>query len=1175
MDVMHKQKKLLETLDSLDLKAQQIIDEWKRSYSSYDQQRLLGLRIHHSMIVPHFSSIALSPDGTRLACGTKEGTVVLANALTPEIEHIFEVSKDRIRHISWSPDGTYFAVDGNQNCLVIFHSFSGELIHTLQIYDTSISQEYEKIISAIEWSPDGQFLASGYSDKAVVIWKVSTGTIFHTLATSSIKCLAWSPDSTMLASSSHRTINIWSLSTGKSMQTLQGHMGTILSLVWASDGHSIISGDDRATVRTWNVTTGSSGRAFESLPGPIVTGLWNYSSNVILAKTSGNQASLLLLDCMNGLWSILIHLQTDSLYLAQTLMSILPPLRDLAYDRDLAHTRDLVRDLALTLEDNFAHELALTLDYAHAHELALTLAHNLALTLTQNLASTLTHDHIPVSALAHGRVPDLAFTLTCDLELSLNRALELDLALARDPALEHTSKLTSAATYHSNTSFFTIAGEQEDELIFWHLDKDQLSAKLITPQVQYTNAKVVLIGETGVGKTGLGLALSKEGYQETESTHGRYVWTLRQETVSITPLISEERELLLWDMAGQQGYRVVHQLYLDDVSVALIVFDGRRELNPFEGVYYWTRALQQARKLQGTAVRPQRRFLVAARNDRGGIGVSRERIEQVTQELGLDGYIETSAKFHIGIDELRTKIIESIAWSEMLKVSTTEFFQKTKQFLINRKEQDERWDHVILWELDVLYNLYLSNQIVHDTEKIIRKQFEIAIDLVAQTGLIKRLSFGTFLLLQPEYLDRYASALVMAVRDEPDGLGLIAEEAARRGDFCSRFMTTEERVSDPKKEQLLLLAMIEDLLNRDLTVRADDHLVFPAQTTVLYPTHSPLPGISIVFDFEGPIANIYTILAVRLIRSGLFRTHPATYENTIEYSAKVGGKCGIFLENRGEGAATLTLFFDPAQPASEGIQYLFEEYVAAHLERYALNVKRIRLYICPQCDEIMPQTSVAKRLEMGLKYINCPTCETRIALVDREERLFGDYQQQVADIEESARLQREKEVLRAQLEGRRMLNDYDAFFCYNVADSKIVHRIASKLMEYGLLPWLFEDEQRPGSDWRHRLEDIIATCKAGVVFQSNRVPEAWQNREITALLSRADSQNLDFSVIPVILPETIEESSISPLLSTRHEVDFRKIDPNPLESLIWGITGKRPIPGSLHMELEWLYEENK
>src|SRR5438445_6644157 len=40
------------------------------------------------------------------------------------------------------------------------------------------------------------------------------------------------------------------------------------------------------------------------------------------------------------------------------------------------------------------------------------------------------------------------------------------------------------------------------------------------------------------------------------------------------------RETLLWNLAGQPGYRVIHQLHLSEVAVAMVVFDARNKTDP-------------------------------------------------------------------------------------------------------------------------------------------------------------------------------------------------------------------------------------------------------------------------------------------------------------------------------------------------------------------------------------------------------------------------------------------------------------------------------------------------------------------------------------------------------------------------------------------------------------------
>ena len=83
-----------------------------------------------------------------------------------------------------------------------------------------------------------------------------------------------------------------------------------------------------------------------------------------------------------------------------------------------------------------------------------------------------------------------------------------------------------------------------------------------------------------------------------------------------------------------------------------MVFDSRSETDPFSGVKYWVRALAQARRLEGSTAVPMQAYLVAARADRGGVGVSAERIRAMVDDLGLDGFFETSAKEGWQITEL-------------------------------------------------------------------------------------------------------------------------------------------------------------------------------------------------------------------------------------------------------------------------------------------------------------------------------------------------------------------------------------------------------------------------------------------------------------------------------------------------------------------------------------------
>ena len=71
------------------------------------------------------------------------------------------------------------------------------------------------------------------------------------------------------------------------------------------------------------------------------------------------------------------------------------------------------------------------------------------------------------------------------------------------------------------------------------------------------------------------------------------------------------------------------------------------------------------------------------------------------------------------------------------------------------------------------------------------------------------------------------------------------------------------------------------------------------------------------------------------------------WKNATVFSARVGGRCGLWLREMEEGRGELTLFFDTA--ASEETRFQFEEYVYAHLLRRALpeSISRWRVFVCP------------------------------------------------------------------------------------------------------------------------------------------------------------------------------------------------------------------------------------
>jgi len=665
---------------------------------------------------------------------------------------------------------------------------------------------------------------------------------------------------------------------------------------------------------------------------------------------------------------------------------------------------------------------------------------------------------------------------------------------------------------------------------------------------RYGNAKVVLLGDTGVGKSGLGLVLSGQPYKPTDSTHGRNVWMLDAQEVLYPDGGSQTREVLLWDLAGQPGYRLVHQLHLNEVAVALIVFDSRSETDPFSGVKYWARALTQARKLEESVAVPMKAYLVAARADRGGVGVSAERVRAMVDDLGLDDFFETSAKEGWHVTELAEAIRDGIDWDALPVISSNTLFESIRQFLIEEKQQGR-----LLCTVDDLFRGFRRARPDHAEDEGLRASFEVCVGRVESRGLIRRLHFGDLVLLQPELLDAYASGMVQAARDEPDGLGFIAEDVALGGRFR---LAESERIADQAQEKLLLIATAEELLRHEIALKEVTEqgvdLVFPSQFTRERPDAPDIPGQKVTFAFEGPLPSIYATLAVRLSHSRLFERQDM-WQNAASYTAIVGGMCGIHLHEIEEGRGELVLFYD--QRTSRTVRSQFETYVADHLRLRALpgSLTRRASRSCPGCGYVLPEDIIRRRLERGASTARCPVCdEAEISLL---EEAAGPAGVALAEMNRSADERRDQNAAELRIRGKIETGDFDVFLCHNSKDKAQVMAIGERLKERGILPWLDTWEIRPGTRWQQELQKHIKSVSSAAVFIGPAGAGPWQDVEVEALLT--EIANRRRPLIPVILEGRKGQPRLPSFLKIWHEVDMRQPDPDPFEQLVWGITGER------------------
>jgi Ras-related protein Rab-22 len=183
--------------------------------------------------------------------------------------------------------------------------------------------------------------------------------------------------------------------------------------------------------------------------------------------------------------------------------------------------------------------------------------------------------------------------------------------------------------------------------------------------------KVVVVGESGVGKSSLALRFVENDFSYyTESTIGA---TYLSKTLEVNSGLLSPRNVTfkIWDTSGQEKFQSLVPLYYRGAGAAIIVFDISRP-ETMHSLKRWVDELRQ--------VGPPDMILILCGNksdlsqDRR---ISNQEANQYAEEIGAV-YIEASARHDINIREIFHEIATRVAIlqssSEMACTSTVDSF---------------------------------------------------------------------------------------------------------------------------------------------------------------------------------------------------------------------------------------------------------------------------------------------------------------------------------------------------------------------------------------------------------------------------------------------------------------------------------------------------------------------
>src|SRR5215210_262292 len=991
-----------------------------------------------------------------------------------------------------------------------------------QLVERAVQLDHKGQICSYAFSPDGKRALSGGNDNSVRLWDIATG--LHLLELKghtdpAVGSVAWSADQRRaLSGSLDTTMRLWDVEAGRCLRTFEGHTDYVISVAWSTDQRHALSSSTDKTVRLWDLETGRCLRVFEGHTGEAYCVAW--SADQRYAFSGGSDHTLRLWDLEAGRCLRVLEGHSASVF-------------SLAWSFDQRRVLSGAGDRTVRLWD-FETGRCLRVLEGHTG---------------------------PVYGVAWSTDGRHALSGSRDETV---RLWDADTGRCLRVLKRHSVSVISVAW--SIDQHHAFSGDQRGGIRVWALSelvgKDRAPALPISTlpapkQVQYTNAKVLLVGDTGVGKSSLAERLVHKQFVLMKSSHARRAYVLENKILEEPSGISLHRETVLWDLAGQPAYRLVHQLSMEDAALACVLFDCRNETNPFEAAAYWSQVLEQART--NTKVK---KLLVASRVDVGGIPASKERIQTFARKNGFEDFISTSASTGEGCDDLLEAIRKGIPWDELPKVTTTTTLAALRDFVARLKSGNAP---IKLLTITALYEDFAADL----GEKVPLEEFISHLQRLKATDDVDLLVFHTtgaaprpedLVLLDPTRVDAYASALLVEAKDEPDGPGHLLESLVREGDFK---LDKDERMADRGSERRVLWYVMENLLSRDLALRerikGKDYLVFPSQCAA----ELRFPGAAafgVAFGFAGPVRSIYATLIAQLAHYEGFKKREF-FQDAAAYHAEAGGRCLVRLRDQGHGQGELEVLFDSETPVS--VRQGFLDFVGKHLEVRSSpeSVTKRHAYHCAnaRCRNPFEDRVVKARLDARKKNLLCPICEKKTPLVNLLASPTAAAASVAAQIGTDARAGRQRMTAAFVIKAKEAEGKFDVFLSHNSKDKAAVERIAKQLKAVGLRPWLDKWNLAGGDTIEDALEHAIKKIPCAALCFGPADVGDWHILEIRSYVAAWAKRKA--RMIPVILPGVKEVPELPLFVQQTLWVDMRdweKDESDGFYQLVCGILAKAP-----------------
>ena len=233
--------------------------------------------------------LAFSPDGTKLASASQDGTAKVWDTRTGKELLVFDGHETGgVNSVAFSPDGKRLATAGDDKTVRVWNAATGQELLTLSGHTDAVVD--------VAFSPDGQHIASASVDQTATVWDAENGRKLVTLRghTDVIVHAFFSPDGNRLFTSSFdETVRLWDVKTKEELLTFPG-----FGLAFSPDGRRLASTDDGATVQIRDIASDQDLLTLRGHTNSLISAAFSLDGNLLVTTNLDKKA--IVWDALTG-----------------------------------------------------------------------------------------------------------------------------------------------------------------------------------------------------------------------------------------------------------------------------------------------------------------------------------------------------------------------------------------------------------------------------------------------------------------------------------------------------------------------------------------------------------------------------------------------------------------------------------------------------------------------------------------------------------------------------------------------------------------------------------------------------------------------------------------------------------------------------------------------------------